>query len=85
MIEIAFTIIIVTLIIAFALYVKESNGEKAKLINALIAKTPEQARDLTLADKVRIEVPQSETPPDIVPLDSLSDEEFDEHVQQQIL
>lgn len=72
------------LIIAFVFYVSETNKEKAKLVNALIAKTPEQARDLNLADKVTPIKPITQAPSDIVPIDSLSDEEFDKHIAEQL-
>ena len=84
MVDLIFGIIILGLIAAFVLYVKESNAEKAKLINALIAKSPEQFRDLNLADKVAPIKPEPPQPPDIIPTDQMSEEEFDKHIQQQL-
>jgi hypothetical protein len=83
MIELVFGLIIIALLAAFVLYVKESNAEKAKLINALVAKSPEQFRDLNLADKVAPLKPDVK-PPDIIPLDQMTDEEFDNHIAQQL-
>lgn len=81
-----YAVTFVSLIVAFGIYVIETNKEKAKLINALIAKTPEQARDLNMADKVQpIKIKQEPAPsPDVVPLDSLDDDEFDKHIKDSI-
>ncbi len=84
MIEIVFGFIILGLLAAFILYVKESNAEKAKLINALIAKSPEQFRDLNLADKVEPLKPEPQRPSDLVPVDQMTEEEFDEHIKSQL-
>lgn len=56
--------------------------ERSKLINALVAKTPEQLRDLEFVDKVQPPKlsPQAQ---DIIPMESLSDEDFSEMVGSQ--
>lgn len=84
MTEIVFGLIIIALLAAFVLYVKESNAEKAKLINALVAKNPEQFRDLNLADKVEPIKPPEQQLPDLVSLDNMSEEDFDKHIQDQL-
>lgn len=84
MVDVVFGFIIVSLLASFILYVKESNAEKAKLINALIAKSPEQFRDLNLADKVEPIKPEPPKPPDLIPIGQLSDEEFDRHIQEEL-
>ena len=53
--------------------------ERSKFINALIAKTPEQLRDLDFVDKVKVDV-KPNTAPDLVPVDQMSDEDFAEMV-----
>ena len=58
--------------------------EHAKLINALIARNPEQMRDLTLADKVQPIKPQEQSQPDLVPESSLSEEDFDLAIKSQL-
>ncbi len=53
--------------------------ERSKLINALMARTPEQLRDLEFVDKVqpiKMETEQS----DLLPLDKMTDEQFAEMV-----
>lgn len=82
--DIVFGFIILGLLAAFILYVKESNAEKAKLINALVAKSPEQFRDLNLADKVEPIKPAAPKQQDIVPFEQMSEEDFDAHIQQQL-
>lgn len=82
MIEILLTIIILGLIGAFAFYVHESNKEKAKLVNALIAKEPQDLINMTLADQTTIKPEVSQ--PDIMPFDQLGDEEFDQHIQDEL-
>jgi hypothetical protein len=55
--------------------------ERSKLINAIMAKTPEQLRDLEFVDKVQ--PAKMTTPnPDIVPIEQVSDEDFAEMVGQ---
>jgi len=66
---------------------KERQGDKenqAKLINAVVAKNSVELRDLGMVDKLRplSSEPQPEVAPDVVPMDQLSEEEFDAHIQQ---
>lgn len=84
MIELVSALTNIALLVAFVFFVREEKKERAKLINALIAKTPEQARDLTLADKVTPLKPQPDLPSEFVPIDQLTDEEFDAHIQQEL-
>ena len=85
MLEIVLGVVNLGLLVAFILYVRETNKEKAKLVNALIAKTPEQARDLDMVDKVQVKVqPQTTQAPDLVPLENVSDDEFEEHIQSEL-
>ena len=85
MMEVVFGLIVLALIGAFVLYVKESNKEKAKLINALMARTPKEAMELTMADKLQIKQDSSPaTPPDMVPLEDVNQDEFEELVKDQL-
>ena len=63
----------IVLIIGFSLYVRESNKEKSKLINALIAKTNNDFVNSTLADQTEVKIPQEERVNE-VPLENLNDE-----------
>lgn len=69
-------------IIYHAYYVRETNKEKDKLINALMSRTSEQFRDLELTSKVEpIKPPMPLIPePDLIPEADLSDEEFNKYV-----
>lgn len=82
---IAFSILLIGIVGMHAFYVIETNKEKAKLINALIAKNPEQMRDLTLADKVAPIKPQAQAEmPDLIPEQNLDEEAFDAFIKQEL-
>lgn len=53
-----------------------SRKERQRFINALIAKTPEQFRDLELTAKVEPIKPPVQTEPDFIPESELSNEDF---------
>ena len=72
-------IIVVTLIGHF-FYVRESNKEKSKLLNAIIARNGQEMRDLELTDKVAPIKPEVPQEPQFIPEAELSDEEFEEKV-----
>ena len=57
----------------------ETNKERFKFINALIAKTAEEAANLSLSDNVKLKI-EKPVPPDLVPLDEAPDEEFMEAI-----
>jgi hypothetical protein len=63
---------------------EKSKQQHDKLINALIARKPEEFRDLTMADKVQPIAPQPQRPPDLTPLDQVSDDDFDAHIREEI-
>ena len=84
MIEILLTLIILAVLGCHVWYVREKNKEVGSLINALVARTPEQYRDLQLTEKVKpIEAPKIE-PPDLVPEDEITDEKFAEMIGKEI-
>lgn len=82
--EIILGAIIIAILVVFYLYVRETNKERAQMVNALIAKNAQEMRDMTMAQNIKVTAPAPSTPPDVVPLDSLSEEEFDTHIQQQL-
>lgn len=53
-----------------------SRKERQRFINALIAKTPEQFRDLELTAKVKPIQPPKEVVSDFIPESELSNEDF---------
>lgn len=88
---IEFTLVIVIgLLCALIGWQEYSNRkERSKFINALIARTPEQLRDLDFVDKVQVKIP--DTAPNLVPVENLSDtipveqmtdEEFDKQIHE---
>ena len=73
---------IVTLIV-FAAYIYLESKEKAKTINALIAKNSQEYLNHEMADKlqgVKQQEPLPELPPDFVEESALSDEDFDKKI-----
>ena len=67
---------------AFGFYIYLENKEKAKTINALIAKNSKEYLDHEMADKIQ-EVktePPIELPSEFVEESAMSDEEFDKKV-----
>ena len=82
MIEALLTSIILVLIGAFIVYVHETNKEKAKLVNALISRNAQELTNLTFADQTTIK-PIKPTVEDLIPTDQLTDEQFDEMIDQQ--
>lgn len=65
------------LIAGHFLYVKETNKEKAKLINAIISRSATELRDLELTEKVKpIQTAVISAEPSLIPEAELSDEEF---------
>lgn len=53
MTDLLFGIIILALIICFVFYVKETNKEKARLINALVSRTPQDYVNAQMTEKVK--------------------------------
>lgn len=84
MIEILLTIIVLAVLGYHAWCVHEKNKEVSKLVNALVAKTPEQFRDMTLADKVEPIRAPTVQPPDLVAEDEVSDEKFAELIHKEV-
>ena len=76
--------IIIALLSALVYERYENKKERSKLLNALISKTPEQFRDLELADKVKpIEAPKK-TEPDLIAVHDLTDKEFSEAIKKEV-
>ncbi len=84
MIEITLGIVLLGVLGLFGWYITESNKEKAKLVNALIARTSKEMSDLTIADQTQIKIKPVDSTPDLVPVDSMSDDEFDEHIKREL-
>jgi hypothetical protein len=81
--EIILAIINIILLGGFGWYVREQSRERAKLINAILAKDSHDYVQRTLAENTKI-TPEinGKQDPDLVPMDQLSDELFDKHIQQ---
>lgn len=84
MIELILAGIIIALLLGFGWYVREQEREKSKLINAILAKNPQEFNDLNLTDKLKPQKPQVEKPPDLVSTEDMTDEEFDKQIAKEI-
>ncbi len=82
MTEIILGLIILALIGLLAWEKNENKKERSKWLNALIAKTPEQYRDLELTEKVKPIQPQVKTEPELMPESEISDEKFSELINE---
>jgi hypothetical protein len=82
MTEIIFAIIIIALLVGFGWYIREQERKISKLINALLAKDSQEYVNRTLAENTQIK-PEVNGPqdPDLIPMDQLSEEGFDSHIQ----
>ena len=60
---------------------REGRIERNKLINAILAKNAQELVNLEMADKtkIKVEVPKQ---PDEIPLDSLSQKEWEDAIKQ---
>lgn len=81
MTDIIFAIIILCLLVGFGWYVREQSKERSRLINAILAKNSQEYVNRTLAEQTKITPEINKTDPDLVPMDQLSDEAFDKHIQ----
>lgn len=75
--------IIISLLVGFGWYVRESHREHSKLVNALLAKNSQEYVERTLADHTEIK-PEIQTNPDLMRVEDMSDEEFDNHIAQEL-
>ena len=82
--EITLSLVIVALFALLAYEKHENKKERAKWINALIAKTPEQYRDLELTEKVKPIEPPVNSEPTLVPEADMTDKEFQEQIEKEV-
>ena len=61
----------------------ENKKERSKFINALMAKTPEQFRDLELTEKVEPIRPQVKEP-EFIPEHDMTDDQFKEMIDKEV-
>ena len=80
MTELILFLVIATLTVLIGWMDYNNRKERKSYLNALIAKNADEAVQLELAGNTKIEAKQDK-PDDIVPLDSLTDEEFIETIQ----
>ena len=62
--------------------ISELQKSQTKLVNAVMSKNAIELRDLTMTEK--IDMNQAEKPPDLIPMDQLDDEGFNEVISDQL-
>ena len=83
MTEILLTLIIVLLLGYHAWSTHQNDKAKRQLVDALIARSATELRDLRIAEKTKIEVkPSRGEMPDMVPLDQVNDDDLLEAVKE---
>ena len=66
-------------------FVKDASKDKSKLINALVSKSHSELRDLEMTDKLaNLQVPSQTQPSDLVPMDQLTEAEFEDHIKESL-
>ncbi len=84
MIDITLGLVIIALFALLAWEKHENKKERAKFINALIARTPEQYRDLELTEKVKPIEPPIQKEPEFIPESEIPDEKFEELINKEV-
>ena len=77
MTEIIFIVVILILCGLIGWKEREARLERAKLINAILAKNAQEMANLDLADKTVIKTNVPEKKPDLVPIENLDQETFE--------
>lgn len=81
MIETIALLFVTIVLCALVGWIDHSNRrERAKFINALVAKSTNEFRDLELTEKVEPIKPPFNPEPDLVPESDLTEEEFEEKI-----
>ena len=81
MTEVILTVVIAILSALLGWTDYNNRKERKTLINAIKSKTAEDMVNLELVDKTKIEAkPPKESKENLVPLEDLTDDEYDEHV-----
>lgn len=72
-------LLLVIIVLCVLIGVKEylATKERNKFINAITSKNAQEQVMLDVGDKVK---PEPERPPDLIPTDNLTDEEFDKYI-----
>lgn len=80
--EIALVLTVFALCALIAWLDWNNRKERSKLVNAIVAKTPEQLRDLEFVEKVQ-PANMKPTTPDLTPVEAMSQVEFDTYLEEQ--
>jgi hypothetical protein len=80
-----YLVIVIALLCGLLAFEKYQSGkERNKLINALIARNPEQMAMLETVDKTK-QSKRKDQPLDLIPEDSLSQEQLEEYIEKGVI
>lgn len=74
--------VIIALVVLIGWQEYQNRKERNKLINALMAKDAKELADLEFNERIKPQ-PTIEKPPDLVPVDQLSDKDFEKYVEKE--
>ena len=83
MIEILLGLVVMGLFVLLVWEKHENKKERSKFVNAILAKTPEQFRDLELTEKVKPIDPQPKEP-EFMPESDMPDDKFQEMINKEV-
>lgn len=83
MIEVGLVLVIFALCALVAWLDWNNRKERSKLVNAIVAKTPEQLRDLEFVEKVQPAKIAEQLKQDFTPVEAMNDEEFETYIEEQ--
>jgi hypothetical protein len=82
--EVVLFLVITALVALLAWDRHETRKERDKLMNIIISRTAQDLANLELAEKVTQIDPNPQFPPDLVPENELTDEEFQKHIREEV-
>jgi hypothetical protein len=76
---------VIACLVGLLFYEKEAHAkERRDLVNAIIAKTPDQLSNLRMSEKVKPVKPSINVAPDLVAERDLSDDEFKKYIKREV-
>lgn len=84
MIYLVFGVVCLALIAVIGFQDYTNRLDRQKLINALIARSADDLARLQVADQTKINVTQETKPPDLIPTESMTDDQWDNYIDEQI-
>lgn len=83
MTDIILGFVILALLVERYFNAKEMGKQLKDMTRALMAKNATELRDMEMVDKVKVNV-TPQRPPDLIPLEQMDDEQFNEMIEKEI-